>query len=140
MISGHEIQISFISHLYCLHLYSQQEEQHHTGRQGILKLGLKLAAGYFQFGSDYLGEGGMTGQFTSPTGLNGHSAYSRDEYYISSNSIKSAELDDTECTWLQGKSEEEMVPFHLCVCFILIKLEFFCFCSNLTWVCQLLKD
>lgn len=37
-------------------------------------MGLKLVAGYFQFGSDYLGEGEMAGQFTSG-GLNGHSPY-----------------------------------------------------------------
>ncbi len=42
---------------------------------------------------------GMAGQFTSPSGLNGHSPYSTDEYFIRSDSIKSAELDDMgKCT------------------------------------------
>lgn len=33
---------------------------------GILKLRLKLAAGYFQFGSDYLGEGEWQGNSLLP--------------------------------------------------------------------------
>lgn len=37
----------------------------------------------------------MAGQFTSPSDLNGHSPYSTDEYFIRSDSIKSAALDDT---------------------------------------------
>lgn len=66
---GHEIQISFIRHLYCLHLYSRQAPQnmwHHTGSRGILKVGLKLVTGYFQFGSDYLGEGEWQGNSLLP--------------------------------------------------------------------------
>lgn len=55
---GHEIQISFISHLLYFHLCSQQAHEkmwHHTGRRGMFKFSLKLAAAYFQFASDYLG-------------------------------------------------------------------------------------
>lgn len=49
------------------------------------------------------GWGGMAGQFTFPSGLNSHSPYSTDEYFIRSDSIKSAALDDTRMYCLQSK-------------------------------------
>lgn len=61
----------------------------------------------------------MAGQFTSPGGLNGHSPYSTDEYFIRSDSIKSAELDDTgECSAFRANHIKTVI-FSLWVFFIL---------------------
>lgn len=62
----------------------------------------------------------MAGQFTSPVGLNGHSPYSTDEYFIRSDSIKSVELDDTgECTAFGANHIKDVI---FSSCFVLLFL------------------
>lgn len=61
----------------------------------------------------------MAGQFTSLVGLNGHSPYSMDEYFIRSDSIKSVELDDT------GERTAFRANHMFSSCFVLLFLPYF---------------